>query len=915
MSSDPAGAAETVGRGRRVAGRVVIEAGVLLLFLALSVVMTWPLAKNIDRAVSDSGDPLLNAWIMEWTWHSLTTDPSGFWHAPIFHPLRYTIAFSENLLGITLPLLPFYAAGTKPLVVYNIAMLLGFAFSGYGAFVLGRMVTGSAGAGLVAGIFYAFLPFRFDQIAHLQHVWSGWLPLAVAALIHHARRPGWTRAWLVGAALLFNGLSNGHWLLFGGAAIGLGALTLAIISGGDLRRYWIPLVVVVGLTYGGMYAFMQPYGTVREMYGMKRGAGEALHYSAIPSDWLSAGRYNNLYGGAKNWERGERALFPGAIGLLLAAFAVFMLRREDLGSARLPVRGAAPDAADPPRWRSRLLVTLDVLLLLAFIAMAIGFADRGDHPNEEWKRSAVSVVILILAGAWRLWLAYPRAWGGPERSLAGRIRESRFSPELWLAVLLVALGYLGSLGMNSFLHQFLYSTFEPFRSLRVPARWAMISYVGLVMLAAAGTTVLARRVDVRRRVAVVAMIALVLLFELRAAPIRWLLFEPATPAVYEWLAEAPVTGAVAEVPFGVEWSEYVYLFGATVHHRPLVNGVSGYPTKQHEAIREAFRQDPVPVELLDRLEGIGCGLIVVHNEKFATPESVRRWLMEGVEAGRLAFVRRFDHGAGGDYVFALTSVIPDVTPLRAPEAPDAAGRTPSANARIFLEENGRTYNAGTFGWVDTPKFDYEIKGELAVSGWAMSPWGIREVNLVFGNGAVSIPAETFAWPRLGEIYPWYPETTTPGFRATIKDRPENVALRTDLQVEIVDGRGEVTRLDHLFLQWHPRKTVRVAEWDAAKLDALSRSLGLDEAATREHVKGGDVSPIVDAILARTESASELDFVVQAFAILLDRRPEPEATGYYLTRLGRGGTRRDVVEAILSSGEFRDRMSPRRATSP
>jgi len=84
-------------------GRATTEMAVFVLFVVLSVVMTWPLAPNLDRAVADPGDPLLNAWIMEWTWHSLTTDPANFWHAPIFHPLRYTIAFSENLLGITLP--------------------------------------------------------------------------------------------------------------------------------------------------------------------------------------------------------------------------------------------------------------------------------------------------------------------------------------------------------------------------------------------------------------------------------------------------------------------------------------------------------------------------------------------------------------------------------------------------------------------------------------------------------------------------------------------------------------------------------------------------------------------------------------------------------------------------------------------
>lgn len=896
---------------RRAARTVLVEIAVLCLFVALTLLMTWPLGVNLDRAVSDPGDPLLNAWIMNWTWHAMTTPGAEFWHGPIFHPLRYTIAFSENLLGITVFLLPLFAAGVEPLVIYNLALIAGFAFSGYAAYVLGRLVTGSIGAGVVAGIFYAFMPYRFDHLPHLQHVWSGWLPLALAALIYYGRRPSWQRASLLGAALMFNGLSNGHWLLFGGVAIGLGAILLAMLCGRTFdRRYWLPLLFTLAVTHGILFAALQPYRIASELYGMRRWAGEAAAFSAEFSDWLVASRYNRFYGGNTSWAHAERCLFPGALVLLLSAMTILLLRRGELRATDACV-ATAPETAMGDDRRRKLLRVLDALAVVAFIATCIGFADRGgdDATVETWRKAALPAVTLLFAGLTRLWIAYPKAWGaGESSSLAAKFRGSRLGPELQLCVLWTILGVIGSLGMNAFFHQFLFTQLEPFRSLRVPARWSMIAYVGLAGLAAAGVVALASRVSDKRRALVVPVISVLLLLELQAAPVRWYFFDTKTPAVHQWLAAAPVSGGVLELPIEQNgWGEYIALFRQISHRKPILNGISGYPTKLHSRIKVAMKEPVVPEDLLDDLERAGCGLIVIHNEMWDTEPHVRAWLRQGIASGRLAFVRRFDHGVGGDWVFALTKVEKDAAALRAPELPDPAGRTPSENARIFLEENGRTYNASTFAWLDTPKFNYEIKGELVVSGWAMSPYGVKDVRLVFGNGAVTLPAERFAWPRLHELMPWYPKTDLPGFKAVIPTRPDGLYLDTDLQVEIVDGRGEVIALDHLLLQWHPRKKIVYTKWNEQRLPALLRSLKVGDAEAKR-IRSGDVAPLVDAVLAAHQEAQDDAFIRAAYRSLLGRPAEDEAVGYYLTRMGRGATRRDVVEGIIAAKEFRQRMT-------
>src|SRR5438105_3681354 len=126
-----------------------------VLFVALSLLMTWPLARNLGTAVCYPGDPFINTWILDWDWYATLRQPLHLFEANAFYPAHDSLAFSENLYGIALLLLPLRAFGMGALAAHNVALLLGFAFCGFAAYLLGRMISGSAWAGVAAGIFYA----------------------------------------------------------------------------------------------------------------------------------------------------------------------------------------------------------------------------------------------------------------------------------------------------------------------------------------------------------------------------------------------------------------------------------------------------------------------------------------------------------------------------------------------------------------------------------------------------------------------------------------------------------------------------------------------------------------------------------------------------------------------------------------
>ena len=82
-------------------------------YLATSIVITWPLATVMRRQIAgDLGDPLFNCWILQWTGgqvlNALRGDFSAlsrYWDANIFYPAPLTLAVArdQNLLRAPAP--------------------------------------------------------------------------------------------------------------------------------------------------------------------------------------------------------------------------------------------------------------------------------------------------------------------------------------------------------------------------------------------------------------------------------------------------------------------------------------------------------------------------------------------------------------------------------------------------------------------------------------------------------------------------------------------------------------------------------------------------------------------------------------------------------------------------------------------
>jgi len=779
--------------------RVLREAGAFAFFLIFTIVLTWPVAIRLDTATSDLGDPLLNTWILDWDLYSITTAPAHIYDANIFYPAKEPLAYSENLFGIALVALPFYFFGFTPLAVYNIAFLLGFAFCGYGAFVLGRVLTRSTAGGLVAGILYSFVNFRIDHLAHIQFVWGGWMPMMLAALLHYWRRPTTRNAILLAICVLMNGLTNIHQFLFGTSAIVLSIALLALLSTRFKWRTLIGAALATIIAVALMVPVLLPYKHVSEMYGMLRDRNAAMWGSATWTDWLSASGRSRAYGEVTDPKnvQGEKVLFPGLMMLFLTASAFLMDRRK------LPV---AVDARPVPRW---LLHSLDTVIVALAVGTYLGTASGEryhwglfHHTILSIRSSDLPAVFLVIAIVARLALQLPKGLsGGSLQSLRTAAARSRVPMELWILLLWIVLGVLGSLGLHAFVHTFLYERLTMFRSMRVPARWATDAYVGLAGASACGA---AAWIDARRtmigRIGVAALLIALSIHDVMPV-IRWEHAVNVTDPAYVWMRDTKITGGTLEFPLSEGIAQFLYQFGATIHHKPIMNGTSGFEPPLHAKIAEMARQTTIPDAFLPLLAQNNCHFLLVHDDWLrGASQPTHAWLAKEMGLGRIGFIRRFDHRGGGDYLFAVAQNVPNWRELRPPDHRDGASYTDDQELQRALRGDA-TYVGHSFGVVDTPHAEETVNGPLTVKGWALSPNGISSVDVLLHNGMYRFHTSPASRLDVKMKFPWYAHVREAGFTTTFPKRPRGVPQWTDVQVEIIDGKGGRTRLPDIVIRW------------------------------------------------------------------------------------------------------------------
>ena len=285
--------------------------------MVLAVALTAPLSLHPSALARLDGDGQFSLWNIGWVAHALTTDPLNVWNANIFFPSRTTLAYSEaNLLAGALAA-PVYAVTGNVFLALNLVLVASFILSAAATYSLVTYLTGNRGAAAVSAVAFAFCPFVFAHLSHIQLLMTAGLPLSLLCFHRLSDRPTVRRGAALGIVLAAQTYACAYYGIFAVLLIGLATLLYAVLRRDvDRRAYWTAILVgaLVSATVVAPLALV--YARFGSETGFERPLDQARLYSATPGSYLASAAYAHrwLLVLAGKW---REVLFPGFIATTL----------------------------------------------------------------------------------------------------------------------------------------------------------------------------------------------------------------------------------------------------------------------------------------------------------------------------------------------------------------------------------------------------------------------------------------------------------------------------------------------------------------------------------------------------------------------------------------------------------------------
>lgn len=381
--------------------RALIGAQVFIIYVIITLGMTYPWALHFNTHTPDGGgEGSVGLWNL-WHFHYGLLHGSPFETNLLAPPYKLNLIFHAYTLSrdlLALPLLPTFG----PVVTSNLLTVLSFGLSGLGMWLVVYDLTRDAGASFVAGLIYAFAPYRFAHLSgHYNLIAIEWLPFYVLYALRYLSRGTWRNLVLSALFALLTSLTDYYYALYLIVWTALLVLVRLVCKSGRLQTLartallaGTTLVIhlpLLGLMY---WAFTQGVWV-----GRPTGQGMLETFSADLAAFVTPSSQHALFG---SWADqisqtftanfAERTVYLGLLPLSLAIIASLRFRKW-------PVDG---------RWW--------ILAFWVFVLLALG-------PVLHWRS----------AGLFPL----PYQWLGD----VPVFREARI-PSRWTVMVILALGVL-----------------------------------------------------------------------------------------------------------------------------------------------------------------------------------------------------------------------------------------------------------------------------------------------------------------------------------------------------------------------------------------------------------------------------------------------------------------------------------------
>jgi len=601
------------------------QVGILFFYLALALVMTYPLAARFaDGVLGLPGDNFEYLYKLWWFKHAIfDLGISPFFNADVFYPGGYYLALHEmSLANISLGMPLNVLCGE--IVSYNALVLLSFVLSGFGAYLLVFRLTRERLAALLSGVVYAFCSYRMAHLGagHLNLLGTQWIPFLFLCLEQVLEAKRVLPAVLVGVFFALSALSSWYYAPLSAIFAGVYLLGRGRPWRERLRECYLWQLLVVSAVVAGLLMTPSIVYTVQQ-WGQKEMAF-SLHevdtFSASIGDFFVPNPMHPFWGKQVASYYLERQDVPEhmiALSWVAMVLAMAALWPRPTGSRARAGRKQASSAY-------ALLLGLSLVLALG-TTLHIG-GQRVYIAVPTWIERGFTAVMGLLANRLAL---HPMP-----TYYDLRLAEAIYVP---LPTLLC----------------YLYLPF--FDAMRVWTRFGLISAFAVAVLAGIGLARVMRGVvlpgrcrappspdrwrdcaspgrgqdvdhawRVRRGVMIGWLCLVAVLFELVAVPYPLGWSEVQAQPVDRWLAQQDEGGAVITLPLWKAESG-PGLYATIVHGKPIAYGYGAFFPRRYRRERPLLWDFPT-AQAIALLRSWGVGYVLVGAESYGAqwPDVQRR---------------------------------------------------------------------------------------------------------------------------------------------------------------------------------------------------------------------------------------------------------------------------------------------------
>lgn len=558
---------------------------VLLFFLLLTVMMTFPLAFNINTHLSgtfDTNEPFAALW-EGWRFkfislHEHDLSSYCFISYPFGLPTANAIIFPVGMFIIRgLSVL------TNEIFMYNFLVLLSFLLSGLFVFILVQYLTKNSLVSIFSGIIYAFCPYHFARA--WQHLGLGdiqWMPLYLYALfrLRNERK-----------------LKNSIFV----------ALVFFIFSENYIYAYFM---IVATIVFAALIFFYRGQQQKRKIFQLLTLSACFIFLLTLPTAYIV---YKNYFFGVPK----------EAISLYYRPFSDLFIQ-----SAR-PLSYFLPTIFHP---------------IFGNITQTFVGSDLYGKILTEHTLYLGWIPLMLSFVSYRQWRKKGKNYK-PEIKNSNTLGNEYFYIGFFIILAIVAWFFsqppwwtIGALKiyMPSF---FMYKILPMFRAY---CRFGIVVMLAVAVLAGFGLKfILDRCKTQKKKITITILFCILVLFEFWNYPPFRVIDLTKYPKVYDWLKAQPNNAVIAEYPLDLDGLNPLYLFYQTKHRKRMINAtVPGtYANQVSRELTNLF-----DYKTAEGLSWLGVRYVLIHTEWYKNNESRLEQLeTQGIEKNNgLKFIKHFD---------------------------------------------------------------------------------------------------------------------------------------------------------------------------------------------------------------------------------------------------------------------------------